>query len=192
VIDKLEAARGQIECAIRLVAAADDELAVHTLVMATYGILEGLAKGNALYEKGIKPVVTKIGQRPFRAVSNFLKHADRDPQGTIPAIDPPDTDYRVGFCIILYREIKGTFTPAMAAFHHWMVICHPDEFNVAEDLDKDFERLYREGLTILDRETELIMLNSLLKVFQDGTIPANVGFARRPIISREPARGETS
>ena len=37
----------------------------------------------------------------------------------------------------------------MAAFHNWMVIRHPDEFKIAEDEDKEFEQLYRQGLTIL-------------------------------------------
>ena len=43
MIDKVEAARRQVECAIRLVAAHDDELAVHTLAMAAFGILNDLA-----------------------------------------------------------------------------------------------------------------------------------------------------
>jgi hypothetical protein len=33
----------------------EDDLAVHTLVMAAYGILEDLAKGNFFYEAGLKP-----------------------------------------------------------------------------------------------------------------------------------------
>ena len=69
----------QIECAIKLVAAEEDELAIHTLVMAAYGILEDLSKGRPYYEVGIKPLLTKIGLKRFRATANFLKHADRDP-----------------------------------------------------------------------------------------------------------------
>ena len=37
----------------------------------------------------------------------------------------------------------------MAAFSYaWMVIRHPDEFNVAEHFDEDFEQLYRHSLTL--------------------------------------------
>ena len=38
-LDKYEAVRRQIECAIRLVAAEEDEAAIHTLVMAAYGVI---------------------------------------------------------------------------------------------------------------------------------------------------------
>jgi hypothetical protein len=68
----------------------------------------------------------------------------------------------------------------MGAFHNWMVIRHPDEFNIAEDDDKDFEELYRQGLTIIDRSTSLIMLNALLKLYKDGVILSDIGFRRRP------------
>jgi hypothetical protein len=178
-IDKFDAARRQIECAIRLVAAEEDELAIHTLVMAAYGILEDLSKGRPYYEIGIKPLLTKIGLKRFRATANFLKHADRDPHAVHTPDELVDRDSRIGFCIILYRDLKGTFTPAMAAFHNWMVIRHPDEFNIAEDDDKDFEENYRHGLTIIDRSTSLIMLNALLKLYKDGVLLTLV-FRRKP------------
>src|SRR5260370_484615 len=41
--DKLYAASRQLDCAIRLVAAHEDELAIHTLLMATFVILNDLA-----------------------------------------------------------------------------------------------------------------------------------------------------
>lgn len=113
MIDKFDAARRQIECAIRLVAAEEDELAVHTLVMAAYGILKDLAKGNFFYEAGLKPHLTKIGKTRLHGVAAFLKHADHDSDGVLPPIDPPEIDWRIGFCLLLYRELKGKFTPTM-------------------------------------------------------------------------------
>jgi hypothetical protein len=50
-VDKFDAARRQIERAIRLVAAEEDKLAIHTLVMAPYSILEDLSKGRRYYEE---------------------------------------------------------------------------------------------------------------------------------------------
>jgi hypothetical protein len=50
----------------------------------------------------------------------------------------------------------------MAAFHNWMVIRHPDEFMLAEDEDRDFEELYRQGTAILDRPAAILMLNGFL------------------------------
>jgi hypothetical protein len=108
-IDKLDAARRQIECAIRLVAAEEDELAIHTLVMAAYGILEDLSKGRPYYEIGFKPWLTKIGLKRFRATANFLKHADRDPHAVHTPEDLALTDSRVGCCIILYRDLRDVY-----------------------------------------------------------------------------------
>jgi hypothetical protein len=84
------------------------------------------------------------------------------------------------FCIILYRDLKGKFTPAMAAFHNWMVIRHPDEFMIAEDEDREFEEAYRRSIAVLDRPAEIVMLNALLKAYKDGVIPPYIGFQRRP------------
>jgi hypothetical protein len=91
--------------------------------MAAYGILKDLSKGRPYYEDGIKPVLTKGGQKWIHDTANFLKHADRDPDAVLHPNNLPDNESRIGFCIILYRDLKEKFTPPMAAFHNWMVIC---------------------------------------------------------------------
>jgi hypothetical protein len=116
-VDKFDAARRQIECAIRLVEAEEDELGIHTLVMAAYSILEDLSKGRRYYEEGIKTHLTKIGRKRFRATANFLKHADRDSDAVLKPDGIEDIEWRIGWCIILYRDLKEKFTPEMAAFH---------------------------------------------------------------------------
>jgi hypothetical protein len=128
-VDKFDAARRQIECAIRLVAAEEDELAI-------------------------------------RATANFLKHADRDSDAVLKPDGIEDIEWRIGWCVILYRDLKEKLTPEMAAFHNWMVIRHPDEFMLAEDEDKEFEELYRQGKALLhlNRPALILMLNSYLKL----------------------------
>ena len=148
--------------------------------MAAYEILEDLSKGRPYYEDGLKPHLTKIGLKRLRATANFLKHADRDPDAVLRPDFLPDNESGIGFCIILYRDLKQKFTPAMAAFHNWMVIRHPDEFNIAEDDDKDFEEAYRQSIAILNRPAELVMLNGFLEMYKDGIIPPDIGFRRRP------------
>jgi hypothetical protein len=56
--------------------------------------------------------------------------------------------------------LKEKFTPEMAAFLNWMVIRHPDEFMLAEEEDKDFGELYRQGLVILDRQAAIVMVRA--------------------------------
>jgi hypothetical protein len=180
VIDKLEAARRQIECAIRLVATVDDELAVHTLTMAAFGIVYDLAKGTRI-EQAISGYLTKIGRARLTGTAAFLKHADRDPDGVIASFEPAENDWRIGLCVLIYRLLAGAFTPTMAAFHCWMITKHPEEFRLAEDSDLDFERAYRASVDILrqDREVDAILLQGLLKAFEEKLISPETGFARR-------------
>lgn len=182
MIDKLAAARRQIECAIRLVAAIEDEIAIHTLVMAAFGILKDLSRAQDYYELGVAPHLTGIGKQRLNETANFLKHADRDPSAVLSPFTHEENDWRIGFCIILYRDLVGKITPEMAAFHNWMVIRHPDHFLLAEDEDREFEQTYREGNEIIresDRKTKIVLLETLLEVFRNGSIPVDIGYKRR-------------
>jgi hypothetical protein len=183
VIDKSEAARRQIECAIRLVAAQDDELAVHTLTMAAFGILNDLAGArSADYEVKFKPYFTKIGWSHLTKTANFLKHANRDPEGILASLDPRENDRGIGFTLLLYRQVKRTLTPTMAAFHCWMLIRHPDEFQIVEDADKSFEAAYRDSIRVLregGRDVETSLLNALIDTYRKELISPDSGFLRR-------------
>jgi hypothetical protein len=187
MLDKLEAVRRQIECAIRLVAAVEDEVAIHTLVMAAFGILRDLSKGRDYYELGVKPHLSTIGIRRLNKIANFLKHADRDPDAILGSFSQEENDWRIGFCIILYRDLAGKVTPTMAAFHSWMVIRHPEHFQLAEDEDKEFERLYREGNELIqksDRDTKIVLLETLLQIFRNGLVPPDIGYRRKSVNSK--------
>ncbi len=182
--DKLEAARRQLDCAIRLTAAVDDELAVHTLAMASFGILNDLAKETINYDVKFKPHFTAIGWRQLTKTANFLKHANHDPDAILAPLDPHDNYFRIGFCVLLYRSLKGTITPLMAAFHCWMIIRCPDEFQIVEDTDEAFERAYRDSIALIKEEgsqVETILLNALIKAYQEGIISPDAGFRRRDI-----------
>ena len=63
--------------------------------MAAYGILKDLSKGRPYYEDGIKPVLTKGGQKWFHDTANFLKHADRDPDAVLHPNNLPDNESRI-------------------------------------------------------------------------------------------------
>jgi hypothetical protein len=185
MINKLEAARRQIECAIRLVAAVEDQLAIHTLTMAAFGILRGLSKGRHYYEVGIKPELNVMGKKQLNAAANFLKHADRDPTAILEPFAHEGNDWRIGFCVILYRDLAGGITPEMAAFHTWMVIRHPDQFMLAEDEDKDFEQAYREAIQFLrqsGRDAEIAGLQVYLEMTRSGVLRTNIGFQRKPYL----------
>lgn len=183
MIDKIEAARRQVECAIRLMAAHDDELAVHTLAMAAFGILNGLAAARHVnYDVEFRPFFTNIGWSRITTTANFLKHADRDPDANLASLDERENDWRIGFCILLYRSLRGTLSPTMAAFHCWMIIRHPDQFQLSKDQDKSIEDAYRDAINFLKEEgrrSEKLLLNALIEIYTKGIISPDIGFVRR-------------
>jgi hypothetical protein len=90
-VSKLDAAKRQLETAIRLYFFDGDPVSIHTLTAAAYNVLRDITK-----RKGAEPVIFK-GQvfdyvKPehhemFRAkiseAENFFKHADRDHEATV-------------------------------------------------------------------------------------------------------------
>ena len=110
-INKWEAARRQLDCAIRLLGKVDS-LAVHTLAYAAYRILRELygksATGKVLgkFEKSQK----------FGKVPNFLKHATSDLQAILSEHSDESTYITLALAIRLWKEHGKTETAEMLAF----------------------------------------------------------------------------
>ena len=87
-VGKLDAARRQLETAIRIYFSEGDPVATHTLAAAAHQLLADLSKA-----RGSAPMLTdsllrmirqdqvKQARDRFNAAANFFKHADRDPRG---------------------------------------------------------------------------------------------------------------
>ena len=90
-VSKLEAARRQIDAAIRMLFNEEDNLAVHTLAWAAHCVVRDVAKAT-----GKANLLSDFFERHldshYRELANFLKHADRDPNEAIVefADDVPD------------------------------------------------------------------------------------------------------
>lgn len=90
-LTKLEAARRQLETAVELWFRGGDPIAIHTLASAGSDVLRDVAKANG-YEVAIgterlltvvKPEYHDEVDRLLRNSQNYLKHADRDPDGVL-------------------------------------------------------------------------------------------------------------
>lgn len=81
-ISKLDAARRQINCAVRLFLKGEDILAVHTLACAAFGILTDYDRRTNRGCGWLKAMRHEPDDWS-RKLANFLKHADRDPHDTI-------------------------------------------------------------------------------------------------------------
>ncbi len=118
-ISKMEAARRQLDCAIRLRLRDEDCLAVHTLAYASFGILRDLVRDTGHDMEDVLAVLlnqtSKMG-RNFSGVPNFLKHADRDPEEMLAAHSANSVHLTLAFAVRLWVELGGEKTLDMQEF----------------------------------------------------------------------------
>ena len=84
-VNKADAARRQINMAIRLLFDNEDPIPIHTIAMAGFRIVRDLAADipghriEDLLAKTIKPGMEAQFWKAVNRPANFLKHADKDP-----------------------------------------------------------------------------------------------------------------
>ena len=170
-ITKLEAAKRQLDCAIRLYFSDDDISSVITLSRASFRLLWDLypVLTNDGFEKPLGKIIETLGWPRFHEITNFLKHADRDPEAQM---EPHEVDVRtgVGFSIILYgRLTNGSLSPEMKAWETMMTLAEPEIWDSHPDLDaegyEDFRRSV-EKYKISSREERLAMGRGFLRGFK--------------------------
>jgi len=124
-VSKLDAARRQMETAIRLYFSEADPVSIHTLTSAAYELLSDInrAKGGSpmLKEQAptwVRPDAKDEAKRSLNKAMNFFKHADRDTNGVL--------DFSLGPTQLLlydacrkYRELTGETVPLLAVFDIW-------------------------------------------------------------------------
>ena len=118
-ISKIEAANAQLEGALRWRLANDNSLVVHTLAYAAFSIMRDLINHQAHPMKDVLAILedqtSKMG-KVFRDVPNFLKHADRDPEGMLQHHSPDTVHLTLAFACRLWVELGNQETELMQKF----------------------------------------------------------------------------
>jgi len=126
-VSKLQAAQRQADTAIRMLFSGEDPVSIHTLAMASFRILRDLAKhqGNNTFLANTDLIIKKSKERQFwgglQSFSNFLKHADRDPEAIKEGIDEKVNDGILLFVTELYSTLGNELTPEMRALKYWFI-----------------------------------------------------------------------
>lgn len=170
-VNKIQAAQRQIDIAIRLLFENEDPLPIHTLIMAAFRILRDLAskkdksRVDETFRSMIKPGTEKRFWKEIQSFSNFLKHADEDPEAVFEVPSEEVNDANLLVASLYYRELTGTMTPEIMAFLAWFGGIHPEiMFPDAPDIVKN--HLEAASISFIDkpRNEQLAEGNAMLKM----------------------------
>jgi len=132
VVAKIEAAKRQINTAIKLFFTDGDPVSIHTLAMAAFGILKNLSEidSEAQVIESMKHMIVPGKERDFwnqfNSAANFFKHADRDPHEVLRTMDDVANEAVIILCISLYRDLGFTISNEMTWFFTFVGVCYPD------------------------------------------------------------------
>lgn len=131
-LSKLEAARRQLESAIRLFFVFGDPVSIHTLTSAARGLLRDLAKADgreAGLDAGllasVRPEKLKEVRGLLSEAQNFFKHADTDPDAVLE-FNPTTSEAFLWDACVLYSALTGHKLPLLVLFESWFALSHPD------------------------------------------------------------------
>jgi len=135
-LNKPEAARRQIDAAIRMLFSNEDPVAIHTVSMAAFKILRDLAekKGDCYIDKLSRQIIKPGKEKEFwdivQGLSNFLKHADRDPEASFDNVDENVNDFILFWSCLYYRDMGYKLTPEMITLLLWIHVLYSGLLNL--------------------------------------------------------------
>jgi hypothetical protein len=131
-VNKTEAARRQIDAAIRMLYLNEDPVAIHTLAMASFQLLRDLSAKHDVcnFDREIKAMFKPGMESKFwgrvKQSANFLKHADRDPDEILDKIEEDVNEVILLFSCLYYQDLGFQLTPEMIVLIAWCLAINPD------------------------------------------------------------------
>ena len=149
-ISRLEAAKRQLDAAIRMWFKNEDMLAIHTVSRAAFRVLFDLTKeGDA--KKALETHIQKVGKWRFNEETNFLKHADQDPAVEIDEDFHVYTEAGIGMAIGLYKHHDKNLSAEMVSFLAWTNFMRPGFYDLGEEANNNVEEWRKNSKTEPDK-----------------------------------------
>lgn len=171
---KIEAAKRQVDAAVRLLFAREDALAVHTLAFAAFGLLSDLSKAKGKtetlkrLEEDAKLRVGKEFWEDFKRLANFLKHADKDKKQIIHGIPEEFNEAALLLDCFLIRELSSLSSPETQTLWLWHHALYFININDAPRAYWDwFSENHPKLVDAKSREEQLSIGELLLKMMKE-------------------------
>jgi len=124
-VSKLDAARRQLETAVRLYFFDVDPVSTHTLAAAAYGVLRDLNNADGgpptmhdSLDETIEPDFLPEFRRFLSEAQNFFKHANRDPDAVLD-FNVAHTESILLDACWTYDRLAGEKVPLLTTFEIW-------------------------------------------------------------------------
>jgi hypothetical protein len=129
-ISKTEAARRQLETAIRLWFFDGEPVSIHTLAAAAHQLVHDLGKSQGITAvlrelADVRPGCKKELKAMVAQYENFFKHADHDPAALLD-FHPETTEFYIGDAVVAYERLTGERPHIFRTFLFWMMMKHPE------------------------------------------------------------------
>jgi hypothetical protein len=165
-INKLDAARRQINAAIRMTFEGEDPVAIHSVIAAGHRIIRDICEQRGDIESYLRftdwiaPGYEREFWHAMNASANFIKHADKDPD-EIHELDDEASDYMIVFATKWYRDLGNSISTEMNVFATWWAVQHPNVLKgeiltqfVKAGISSHVEGL-KKAMAVLDRADRL-------------------------------------
>ena len=164
-LSKLDAAKRQLDAAVRMFFKNEDMLAIHTASRAAFRVLYDLTEeGEA--KKALEAHIKKVGAQRFNEETNFLKHADQDAGAEIDEDFHVYTESGIGMAIGLYKHHDKNLSTEMASFLVWSQFTRPGLY----DLSTESARYVEEWRKVSKTDYNKIADQPNLRMFGDNIL----------------------
>lgn len=127
----LEAARRNVDAAIRMLFSGEDPVPVHLVVATTFRVLHDLAQAGrpTPQDDRINMFLLPGGEGAFyRAVNDaatFAKRAEQDPRAMLQEVTKERNDFEIAIACLYLECIEGQSTAEAQAFLWWFATMYP-------------------------------------------------------------------
>lgn len=156
-ISKLDAAKRQLEMAVRLFMSNSEPVSIHTLVGAAHQVLEDICiqKGHTNIRQdvlnNVKEEYKEMFKKSLNKPRNFFKHADKDPEGIIEFTDKA-TMLEMWDACRMYRTLTGEMPPLLLIYTAWFHVNNPRILILTEEQKVLFESMIKDAKNPEDRQ----------------------------------------
>jgi hypothetical protein len=148
-VSKTDAAKRQLETAIRLWFFSGEPVSIHTLASAALQILHDLGNKRGVPtilhdSSNIRPEYVKKFHELVSRYENFFKHADKDPDGLLE-FNPEGTEVYMLDAVLTYERLTQEAVSIFTIYKTWTFIQKP-ELMLEEPREKMISMLKSQGL----------------------------------------------